>query len=336
MHTVSYDNMNSISAMEKEIGYQVEDLPKLSLPKQANVDECLIMGSGDSYVAALITQYVSDYRAACCTPVEVSINPKIVRNRRLYIVSVSGNTRSNILAAKKSRKLNVPTTAITARPESELAKNCDQIIELRYRSTGIPTSGTISFTSNVLCCLSLAGKMDSLDRLKGIYSQTRNEVEAAFTSDKDAPCIFLAEGILFPVAIYAALKMNEVFGQRSFAYHLEEFCHSPMFSIKRDDKIVILGNGNKEYDSDSPEKKFNKILRKMGYNCIYLDCATTTNNNNNKIEQMSLTETLIKSIMIVQLYVVKLAKRRRLKNCYFLDNKDLLSLSSAFIYDNNR
>jgi len=292
------------------------------------------VGSGDSYVAALITQYVSDYRAACCTPVEVVINPKIVRKRRLYFVSVSGNTRSNILAAKKSRKLNVPTTAITARPESELAKNCDQIIELHYRSTGIPTSGTISFTSNVLCCLSLAGKMDSLDRLKGIYSQTRNEVEDTFTSEKDASCIFLAEGILFPVAIYAALKMNEVFGQRSFAYHLEEFCHSPMFSIKRDDKIVILGNGNKEYDSDSPEKKFNKTLRKMGYNCICLDCATTTNNN--KIEQMSLTETLIKSIMIVQLYVVKLAETRRLKNCYFLDNKDLLSLSSAFIYDNNR
>jgi fructoselysine-6-P-deglycase FrlB-like protein len=330
-------NMNSISAMEKEIGYQVEDLPKLSLPKQANVDECLIMGSGDSYVAALITQYVSDYRAVCCTPVEVAINPKIVRNRRLYIVSVSGSTRSNILAAKKSRKLNVPTTAITARPESELAKNCDQIIELHYRSTGIPTSGTISFTSNVLCCLSLVGKMDSLDRLKGIYSQTRNEVEDTFTSDKDAPCIFLAEGILFPVATYAALKMNEVFGQRSFAYHLEEFCHSPMFSIKRDDKIVILGNGNKEYDSDSPEKEFNKKLRKMGYNCIYLDCANNNNNNNyNKIEQMSLTETLIKSIMIVQLYVVKLAETRRLKNCYFLDNKDLLSLSSAFIYDNNR
>ena len=108
------------------------------------------------------------------------------------MVSVSGNTRSNILAAKKSRKLNVPTTAITARPESELAKNCDQIIEFHYRSTGIPTSGTISFTSNVLCCLSLAGKMDSLDRLKGIYSQTRNEVEDTFTSDKDAPCIFLS------------------------------------------------------------------------------------------------------------------------------------------------
>ena len=202
--------------MEKEIGYQVEDLPKLSLPKQANVDECLIMGSGDSYVAALITQYVSDYRAVCCTPVEVAINPKIVRNRRLYIVSVSGNTRSNILAAKKSRKLNVPTTAITARPESELAKNCDQIIELHYRSTGIPTSGTISFTSNVLCCLSLAGKMDSLDRLKGIYSQTRNEVEDTFTSDKDAPCIFLAEGILFPVAIYGSVEDERSFWTKIF------------------------------------------------------------------------------------------------------------------------
>jgi hypothetical protein len=43
-------------------------------------------------------------------------------------------------------------------------------------------------------------------------------------------------------------------------------------------------------------------------------------------------ETLLKSIIFLQLYVVKQAARKRVKNCFFLKNKDLLKLSSTSIY----
>ena len=318
--------MNSITAMEKEIRYQIDDLPKLDLPNKANLDKCLIVGAGDSYVAALITEYVSNYRTICCNPIEIVLNPEITKNRRLYIVSVSGDTKSNILAAKISKKRNIPTTAITARPESKLAKNCDEIIELRYKNTGIPTSGTISFTSSLLCCLSLLGKVKSFDQLNMIYKQAYNEVENMLptTPDTSSCYIFLANGLLFPVAIYGALKINEVFGLKSFAYPFEEFCHSPIFSIKSSDKIMILGD--KRYNDD---KELNSRLQKLGINSCYVDCVR----NNSKIQ---LTERLIKAIMLLQLYVVKKAMREKVKNCFFLENKELLKLSSTFIYHNDR
>jgi hypothetical protein len=46
-----------------------------------------------------------------------------------------------------------------------------------------------------------------------------------------------------------------------------------------------------------------------------------------------LTDMLLKSILFVQLYVVKQAIERGVKDCYFLQNKDILKLSSFFIYD---
>lgn len=319
--------MNSINAMQKEISYQIDELPKLNLPKQVDLDNFLIVGAGDSYVAALITQFLSNYKAICCTPMEIVNNPKILKNHRLYIVSVSGNTKSNILAAKISRKQKIQTTAITANPESILAKNCDEIIELRYKSTGIPTSGTISFTSSLLCCLSLIGKINLLDHLTWIYRQTNNEVENIIysTPEKASSYVFLGEGILFPAAIYGSLKINEVFGIRSFAYHFEEFCHSPIFSIKKNDKMMILGN--KEYDNTS-DQKLNKKLKKLGIDSTFVDCTTSKSN----IKKMDVIETLLKSIIFLQLYVVKQAARKRVKNCFFLKNKDLLKLSSTSIY----
>jgi fructoselysine-6-P-deglycase FrlB-like protein len=316
--------MNSIQAMKKEIRYQIDQLPKLNLPKQANLDDCLIIGAGDSYAAALIAQYVSNHRAKCITPMDIVFDPEIVTgSRRLYIISVSGNTKSNILAANISRKQNVPTTAITTMSESKLAKNCDEVIELHYNTTGIPTSGTISFTASVLCCLALLGANNNLDHfLKKSYRKINDDVNdmIASSAERISSYIFLGEGLLFPVVIYGALKINEVFGVKSFAYPLEEFCHSPIFSIKRTDEIVILGNKSQ---GNITNEKLNKRLKELGLNSIYLECA---NDNTSTIE------TLLKSIMLLQLFVVKQAIRKRIKNCFFLKNKGLLKLSSTFIY----
>ena len=57
--------MNSIDAMATEIRYQVEGLPKLELPKQVKANNSVIVGSGDSYAAALIAQYASNHRVVC-------------------------------------------------------------------------------------------------------------------------------------------------------------------------------------------------------------------------------------------------------------------------------
>ena len=95
--------MHSIKAMEIEIGYQIEELARLRLPKQDKLDDSIIIGSGDSYVIALVVQHASNYRAISCNPMDILLNPQIARNRKTYIVSVSGKTMSNIIAEKLLR-----------------------------------------------------------------------------------------------------------------------------------------------------------------------------------------------------------------------------------------
>jgi fructoselysine-6-P-deglycase FrlB-like protein len=316
--------VNSINAMEKEVRYQVDFLSKLDLPEHVDLANCLFIGSGDSYVAALVARYASDYKAVCCNPTEIAFNQEIIKRncfRRVYIISVSGNTQSNIVAAKIFRKHNVPTTAITAKSYSELARNCDDVITLRYKTTGMTTSGTISFMSSMLCCLSLASKTGDLGQVRRIYIQTCKEVQNLIdrSQKRASSYIFLADGILFPVAVYGTLKINEVFGLKSFAYATEEFCHSPLFSLKTKDKIIIFANKN--YNLRHSEE-LNDRLTRLGFSSahvLYLD-------------RVSLTELLLRSTMVIQLFVIKQALQKGVKECFFLRDKSLLRLSSDLIY----
>jgi glutamine---fructose-6-phosphate transaminase (isomerizing) len=321
--------MNSIDAMATEIKYQVEDLPKLELPKQVKANNSVIVGSGDSYAAALIAQYASNHRVVCCNPMDILINPNIIGDRQVFIVSVSGNTIANVIAAKIATKKRIPTTAITANPKSKLAKICDNIIELRFKTVKVPTAGTIAFTSSMLVCLSLVKKIDSPCNLDTVLKQANYEIEDFFSTNEKSvryasysSYVLLGNGILFPIAMYGALKINEVLGSKAFAYPVEEFFHSPLFSTKVDDQIIILDN---QHSDDNYKNKKLKILyekiREIHFPTLFADCSGE-----------SLTDSLLKAIFFLQLFVLKHAQKRGMKDCYFLDNKELLKTSSDIIY----
>jgi glutamine---fructose-6-phosphate transaminase (isomerizing) len=327
-----------MDAMEKEVRYQVGYLHDLNLPEKVSFENCILVGSGDSYAAALITSYASNRKLICCDPMEISFNPEIVKNRSIYLLSVSGNTKSNIHAAKVSKKLGSLTTAITSKPQSVLARNCDRIIELSYKTAGISTSGTISFTASLLSCLSLIGKAsmpgDLWEIYRRTYRQARNLSISVSSKKKISTIILLGEGILYPLALYGTLKINEVLGLRSFAYSVEEFCHSPLFGLKKSDQVIILGHSPKNISIDrnkttatrSPAttaEKLNGQLQGLGYSSEYVDCAS---------DSKSLTELLLRSTVLLQLFVIRQARLKGLDECIFLRKKNLLAVSSGLIY----
>lgn len=304
--------MNTIEAMQAEIEYQIQDLQKLDLP--SSVNDCLFTGSGDSYVAGLAAQYFSGNHAICCYPIDIIKNPLLVKGRNMYIVSISGNTIANILAAKIARKNRVnTTTAITTRPSSRLANACDQTIELKYRSTDIVAAGTISFTVSMLECISLATNPRLPTDIERIFRQTEKHAKQIISEidGKSDSYVILANGQLYPIAIYSALKFNEVFGARAIAYPAEEFCHSPLFSIKKTDQAIVLGDDG---------RKLSKRLNEEGFSSIHIGFKSRG------------IELLLRSTFFVQLLVLRLAQKYGLTSCYFLKNKKLLRLSSDFIY----
>jgi fructoselysine-6-P-deglycase FrlB-like protein len=318
--------MNAIEAMQAEIEYQVEELPKLDL--LSPVRNCLFVGSGDSHVAGLAAQYFSGSQAICCYPIDIIKNPLLVKRRNLFIVSISGNTQANIMAAKIAKKHGASNiTALTARPSSRLAKFCDQIIELKYRNTGIATAGTISFTASMIKCISLITQLHLPSNLGEIYNCAEKQAKQAISkiddksnSSSSNSCYFiLGNGQLHAIAMYGSLKINEVFGVRAMAYPAEEFCHSPLFSIQETDQAIVLGDDDDNNDNNN-SRKLSKRLNEEGFSSVHVGF------------QNKGIELLLSATFFIQLVLLKLAQKYGLTSCHFLSNEKLLRVSSDFIY----
>jgi fructoselysine-6-P-deglycase FrlB-like protein len=312
--------MNAIEAMQTEIEYQVQDLHKLEL--LSPISNCLFVGSGDSYIAGLAAQYYSGSHAICCSPIDIIKNHLLIKRRNLIVVSISGNTRTNILAAKIAKKHGVGTiSALTARSSSRLAKSCDQTIELKYKSTGITTAGTISFTLSMIKCISLSTELQLPSNIRKMYIRADKQARQAISKIDDksnssnTSYFILGNSQLYAIALYGTLKFNEIFGAKAMAYPAEEFCHSPLFSIKNIDQAIVLGG-----DADNNSRKLSKRLNEEGFSSVHVGFKSTG------------IELLLESTFFMQLFVLKLAQKYGLTSCYFLRNKKLLKVSSDFIY----
>jgi fructoselysine-6-P-deglycase FrlB-like protein len=314
--------MNAIEAMQAEIEYQVQDLHKLEL--SSPVSNCLFVGSGDSYIAGLAAQYYSGSHAICCSPIDIIKNHLLVKRRNLFVVSISGNTQANILAAKIAKKHGVGTvSALTARSSSRLAKSCDQTIVLKYKNTGITTAGTISFTLSMIKCISLSTELQLPANLRKIYNHAEKQAKQAISkidnrnNNSNTSYFILGNSQLHAIALYGALKFNEIFGVKAMAYPAEEFCHSPLFSIKETDQAIVLGGDD---DDDDNSRNLSKRLNEEGFSSVHVGFKRTG------------IELLLQSTFFIQLFALKLAQKYGLTSCYFLRNKKLLRVSSDFIY----
>jgi len=128
--------MSTIAAVEKEIKLQPSFVQNFVSQKQLAIPtqkQTIFCGTGDSFVSAQLAEVFSDFRARALDPLDLLKNKKLVKNKNLYLISISGNTISNIKLAKVSKN----TTAITANPQSRLTCACKKLILLDYPNSGI-------------------------------------------------------------------------------------------------------------------------------------------------------------------------------------------------------
>lgn len=311
--------MNTIEAFEQDIMYQVTDLKKLlhSLNiKQLSVDQqgrCVFTGAGDSFTSALITELASNNRIRCIDPMVICVNPSTVKDRFLYTISVSGNTKANIAAARVANRVAEKTVAVTANAESKLANICDDVVELRFRNSGILTAGSIGFTACMLTCLSLVRKVN-LGDVKRLFNRAQKQAGGVRASDH---IYLVGSWFTYPLAMYGSAKMYEVFGIKAQYAMLEQFCHMELFSVKKDDTILILTTG----DDDDKADELSAKLVKDGYNALVF-----------KPEGRNLEERALYHAMLLQLIALQNAKKQSLDECYFVRNDKLRAISSSLIY----
>jgi fructoselysine-6-P-deglycase FrlB-like protein len=231
--------MDSLEKIKLDYVGQINSLILARLSNRVKSKNCIFVGSGDSYVAGLIAEYVSHHQCSCYSPSDLK-RSKFMDEMTYYFISVSGKTRSNIEIAKRATKAGVRTVAITFDPTSELASVCSEIYPLRIASAKTSTSYS-AFTANVVICLQLAG----ISIPPNFQTWHRNGMALSSKFEQ----VNLPRGILhilgndafYPLAIYASLKMAEFFGVTSMPNRMEEFCHSPIFGIKPSHSLWIFG-----------------------------------------------------------------------------------------------
>src|SRR5712691_838716 len=217
--------------MAEEISNQTQDLPsfasqlrKTSFPK-LKPSTLIFAGSGDSYAASVFAQELSQSQAVASDPYELLTNIKRTRGKTLVIVSVSGRTRTNVELARKAKDIATNMITITANPESPLAKECDETLQLKYRTTGILTSGTVSFTTSLLACAFLLGNLPRIVEVKTVLADTAY-LATNLKQASEGTYLFTGSGVNYALSLYGAAKVNEVLGTKAEAICHEQLGHA--------------------------------------------------------------------------------------------------------------
>ena len=302
--------MNSIDAMAQDMEHQFVDLPAMPLPEPAQ-GTTILAGSGDSYAATLFAHYLSSGRVLCCHPAEIIANPAIATGSSVYFVSISGRTRANVLAAEAARRAGATTVAVTANAASPLVAACDGAFVLKFKSAG-KTSGTIGFTASLLACARIAANAACPADLKSLYKEAARKASRLEDDVKTKSVVVLGDSILHSAAMYGALKLSEVFGSRATAYPLEDFCHAPLFGHK-DDQVIILG-GNDDVG-------ISRRLKRAGLKTLHVDCR--------RYDGLG---SMLYATFFMQHLALAIARKKKMKECYFLQDRKLLGASSDIIY----
>jgi fructoselysine-6-P-deglycase FrlB-like protein len=307
--------------MAEEISNQTQDLPRFaSLLRETRVPKLhpstlIFAGSGDSYAAAVFAQELAQGESTASDPYELLTNTKRIRGKNLVIISVSGRTKTNIELARKAKGISTSTIAITANPESPLARECDETLQLHYRTTGILTSGTISFTTSLLACALLLRNMPRIVQVKTAPIDTTRLATNLKQAGKGA-FVLTGSGVNYALSLYGAAKINEVLGAKAEAVYPEQLGHAKLFTIDKErDVIVCISSGRDK------AMKTHELLRRDGFQSAILAFPTSHVVNRS-----------LRIAVYLQRLALSLARRKRIGECAFLADKNRLNLSNSMIY----
>jgi fructoselysine-6-P-deglycase FrlB-like protein len=304
--------MNSIESLRLDFNTQIRDLGKINNDKIS--DNLIFVGSGDSYVAGLIAEYLTHHKCSCYSPSDL-LNSELSKDWTYCFVSVTGRTKANISVAKRASQAGSKTVAITFDENSELAQVCDKIIHPNLKRAHTPTAGFGSFVANAVTCLQVAGitvpkKFDKW--YQNAVKISKNVLESVVLPEDTV--FVLGNNTLYPLALYTSLQMAEFFGTTAVAHKLEEFCHSPIFGIKKSHHLWIMGQN---------EEPISKRLKNLGLHLSYIE-----------LYKPDIFTQLFESIFFVQNLMFLMAKKYGYTRLQFVLREDILKTSSDIIYNN--
>ena len=252
--------MNSIESLKLDFNSQIKELNNIHNSKL--FDDCIYVGSGDSYVAGLIAEYLTNHKCRCYSPSDL-FNSRFIKDKTYCFISVTGKTKANIEVARRASQAGVRTVAVTLNRNSQLAKVCKEVVPLKITTIQTPTIGFGTFVASVITCLQIVGV--TIPSRFDLWQKNGLELSLNLLSSMIFPeqtVYLLGNKTLYAIALYTSLKMSEFFCTTAVAHKLEEFCHSPIFGIKKSHHLWIMGQN---------EEPISKRLKSLGLHLSYIE-----------------------------------------------------------------
>jgi fructoselysine-6-P-deglycase FrlB-like protein len=305
--------MNSIESLILDFNSQIKQVS--SIHNRKLFDDCIYVGSGDSYVAGLIVEYLTDHKCKCYSPSDL-LNARLLEDKTYCFISVTGRTKANIALARHASELGVKTIAVTQNRNSQLAQVCRELVPLKITEEQSPTAGFGTFVANVITCLQIVGVR--IPSKFDLWYKSGQDLSVNLLDSIELPkttLYLLGNNTLYALALYASLKMSEFFCTTAVANKLEEFCHSPIFGIKKSHRLWIMGH---------KDVQVSKRLERLGLHITYIELYRT-----DKFTQ------LFESIFFVQTLMLLTAKKYGFRELQYLLKQNILKASSDIIYSNS-
>jgi len=276
-------------------------------------DDPILVGAGDSYAASLCASFLAGPRVVALDPYSLAESVKWAKARHVYIISISGETASNVELARRLKGLAKDTIAITCNPRSRLAAAADDVVELPFKPGG-KSPGIASFTLSLAAALKVCG-LDSDCNFDAVLSRAAVGSKRIRISGGRSVTHFVGNNEAFGASIYGVAKIYEFLGARAQASLLEEFSHMPLFSLSGSDIVNVF---------ESPEgdkgKRLCERLRLGGF------ASSLIRPEGARVERLYLI------VFAMQMAAIKAARKEGLKSPYFLSAKKKLKISDEMIY----
>ncbi|WP_343869366.1 SIS domain-containing protein [Dactylosporangium roseum] len=219
----------------------------------------VLAGCGDSYYAGLamrpVLEALIEHPVISWPAMDVVSYPsRILNDADLVAVSVSGKVGRTIDAVDLHNARGGATFAVTAYPDSDLARTADAAIPTGVRGTPGPVPGTANYVASLLGLLAFGvvrggaqrpGVEDAvpavLAELPSILERATDFFDDVVTSLSE-PVFAVGSGPDWGTANFAVAKLLEAAGAVGVPQDLEEWAHEQYFATRDDRTVLVIGH----------------------------------------------------------------------------------------------
>ncbi len=255
---------HTISHYIDPIGPSVSAREAKAIGILAQATRLTISACGTAYYAGLVGKYWFEKLARIGVEVDVASelryrDPVYAKGGVALFISQSGETADTLAALRHAKAQGQITLAIVNVPESSIAREADHVLPT-FAGPEIGVASTKAFTCqlSVLAALAIAAA-----RARGAISAARENSLCTSLLEtprlvveflKQEPAIeqlgveiakardvlYLARGLIFPLALEGALKLKEISYIHAEGYAAGEMKHGPIALIDENVPIIVL------------------------------------------------------------------------------------------------